>query len=343
MRPTVSVIIPNYNHADYLRKRVETVMAQTYTNFEVLLLDDASTDGSLHVIEALLKEYPTIQFYANKKNTGSPFAQWNKGVELAKGKYLWIAESDDYCAPTLLQTLVETIEQEENIALAYAQSYLVNEQNEIINSYAKNLAFIYKTDAWEQNFVKNGADACRNWLVFNNPIPNASGALMLKSTFKKVGGGDATMRLNGDWLLYCKLLTHSKLAFNAQPLNYFRVHQQTQRHKAKATTDTYLELIRINTYLRQNIKNIEAQADKALERIAGWWKGSLPRQIKTRENQRKNRALFKIFRKHKKNLGLHIFLTYVILGSRFILNRSGLLKPVKQVRKLLFPGKYFDY
>lgn len=343
MTPTVSVIIPNYNHATYLRKRVETVMAQTYTDVEVLLLDDASTDESLKVIEALLIEFPNIQFYPNQKNTGSPFAQWNKGVEMAKGKYIWIAESDDYCAPTLLQTLIETIQQDEKIALAYAQSYLVDEQNEIINSYARNLAFTFKSDVWEQNFVKNGTDACREWLVFNNPIPNASGALMLKSAFVEAGGGDATMRLNGDWLLYCKLLTNYKLAFNTTPLNYFRVHQQTQRHKAKATADTYLELIRINTYLRQNISEIESPADKSLERIAGWWKGSLPRQIKTRENQRKNRELYRLFKRYKKNLGIHVFLTYMILGSRFILNRSGLLKPAKQLRSFLFPDKYFDH
>jgi glycosyltransferase involved in cell wall biosynthesis len=341
-RPKVSVIIPNYNHASYLEKRIESVLQQSYTDYELIVLDDASTDDSVKIIERLQRKNPSIQFYPNESNSGSPFAQWNKGMLLAKGDYVWIAESDDYCEPNLLEKLIETIEQDDRIVLAYAQSYLVDEQDQIINNYLKNLRFIYKSQAWEKDFVKDGNDACKEWLVYNNPIPNASGALIRKSRYEAVGGADTAMRLNGDWQLYAKLLVDRKLAFHAKPLNYFRVHQNTQRHKARATADTYLELIKINDFLRANVPDIEAAADKALYRISSWWASSLPRQIKTLENQRKNRKLYRLFKQKRPGLAAHVFFTYLTIGSRFILKRIGLLKPAKRVRELMFPGKYFN-
>src|SRR5258707_14882309 len=91
-RPRVSVIIPNYNHARYLRKRIETVLEQTYQDFEVILLDDCSTDGSSSIIDEYRND-SRVRMGLNEKNSGSTFKQWNKGVGLAEGKNVWIAES----------------------------------------------------------------------------------------------------------------------------------------------------------------------------------------------------------------------------------------------------------
>ena len=94
--PLVTVIIPNYNHAKYLRQRIDTVLNQTYTSFEVIILDDCSTDNSKDIILSY-KDNPHISnIVLNSENSGSTFKQWNKGFELAKGDYIWIAESDDY-------------------------------------------------------------------------------------------------------------------------------------------------------------------------------------------------------------------------------------------------------
>src|SRR5438034_11203510 len=87
---TVSVIIPNYNHARYLRKRIESVLTQTYQDFEVILLDDCSTDES----RSIIGEYridPRVRIELNEQNSGNTFKQWNKGVGLARGTYVWIA------------------------------------------------------------------------------------------------------------------------------------------------------------------------------------------------------------------------------------------------------------
>jgi len=93
--PTVSVIVPNYNHARYLRRRVDSILAQTYSDFELILLDDCSTDHSREIL-ASYRDNPKVRVEFNAKNSGTPFKQWNKGVQMARGRYIWIAESDDY-------------------------------------------------------------------------------------------------------------------------------------------------------------------------------------------------------------------------------------------------------
>ena len=91
----VSVIIPNYNYARFLQQRIESVLAQTYTDYEIILLDDASTDDSVSILNHYSANPRVTHLEINSVNTGSPFAQWQKGISLSRGKYIWIAESDD--------------------------------------------------------------------------------------------------------------------------------------------------------------------------------------------------------------------------------------------------------
>ena len=94
----VSVIIPNYNHAPFLKERIDSVLNQTYDNFEVIILDDKSTDNSKEVIANYRGHSKISHIVYNEENSGSTFKQWQKGFSLAKGDYIWIAESDDVAA-----------------------------------------------------------------------------------------------------------------------------------------------------------------------------------------------------------------------------------------------------
>ena len=125
--PKVSVIVPNYNYGRFLPQRLESILSQTFQNMEIILLDDCSTDNS----QAVLSQYATHPLVSrivfNEKNSGSPFAQWRKGIDLAQGEYVWIAESDDYCEPTLLATLVRALDQYPTASIAFAGAVLVDE------------------------------------------------------------------------------------------------------------------------------------------------------------------------------------------------------------------------
>src|SRR6185437_16633828 len=127
--PTVSVIVPNYNHALYLPKRMESILRQTYQDFELILLDDCSTDDS----RAILSQYAgdaRIRVEFNELNSGV-FKQWNKGVRLARGEYVWIAESDDYADERLLERLVSILDADPSVAFAYCRSWRVDEDDRL--------------------------------------------------------------------------------------------------------------------------------------------------------------------------------------------------------------------
>src|SRR5437588_9034397 len=125
--PLVSVIVPNYNHAKYLPRRLESILAQTAVDFELILLDDCSTDDSRSLLTRFAATDARCRCVFNAKNSGSVFRQWNLGVGMARGKYIWIAESDDWAAPTFLAQLVSALERNPRCGIAYCQSRTIDE------------------------------------------------------------------------------------------------------------------------------------------------------------------------------------------------------------------------
>lgn len=122
----VSVIVPNFNHAPYLAQRIDSILAQTFADFELILLDDCSTDSSRGVIERY-REHPKVaHIVVNERNSGSTFAQWRRGLALARGRYVWIAESDDYADPEFLATLVPLLDADSEAVVAFTGSHMVD-------------------------------------------------------------------------------------------------------------------------------------------------------------------------------------------------------------------------
>ena len=240
--PRVSVIVPNYNHANFLKQRLDTVLGQTFTDFEVLLLDDASTDSSIEVFKLYVAD-PRIRVFLNEVNSGSPFKQWNRGLDLAVGEYVWIAESDDFADTKFLQKLVAVLDSNPDAGMAYCQSFIVQvgesalEPTHIKGWYAR----FEDHERWEQDFKNSGRNELANYMVYKNTIPNASAVLFRKSVLSDGLRAPENMRLAGDWMFWVKILQRSDLAFLSEPLNFFRTaHAGSQRSQ---TSKHCLELI----------------------------------------------------------------------------------------------------
>jgi len=226
--PTVSVIIPNYNHARFLRQRIESVLRQTYQDFEVILLDDCSTDES----RLILSEYaddPRVRIEFNAVNSGSTFKQWNKGVRLARGEYVWIAESDDYADERLLERLVPLLVAESTTVLAYCRSWRILADGQITGSCEVDL----DPQRWRADFWADGREECQNYLVRCNTMTNTSAVLFRREVYVQVGGADESMVICGDWKLWAAMALTGRIAYLGQPLNYFRVHDTTVRAKCE--------------------------------------------------------------------------------------------------------------
>jgi len=230
MKPKVSIIIPNYNYCKFLEERLNSIISQSFTDYELIFLDDASEDGSIAFFDSYIKKYPKIQFvkHVNTLNTGNPFKQWNKGVALAKGRYIWIAEADDFCSPDFLERLVRILDEHPGVGIAYCQSCHVDKRSENLGSIVWSVEWMDR-ERWKYDFINNGHGEIINYLLFQNTIPNASAVLLRKSVFEQVGHAAANYTLMGDWFTWIKMLSMSDVAFVAKECNFFRVHDCSVR------------------------------------------------------------------------------------------------------------------
>lgn len=168
--PLVSVIVPNYNHARFLDERMETILGQTYQNFEVIILDDKSTDESKEVIERYRGNAKVSAIVYNEENSGSPFKQWYKGFQLCKGEIVWIAESDDSCEPTFLESLVPCFA-DEHVAFAFCRTTKVDEADKPFEVCQPDM---------HGSYVMEGHDFIARHLYRICSVVNASSALIRK-------------------------------------------------------------------------------------------------------------------------------------------------------------------
>jgi glycosyltransferase involved in cell wall biosynthesis len=234
--PRVSVVIPNYNHARYLGRRIESVLRQRFADFELLVLDDASPDASRDVALRYAAD-PRIRFHFNESNSGSAYRQWQLGLALTTAPYVWIAESDDHADAALLEHLVPELDADPRVGLAVCNSWCVDAEDGMLGPYfetwREHRVSDYDLSRFERRFVMDGADYARELMSPWNTIPNASAVLFRRSALESIGGPVTGLRLCGDWLTYCKLLARHRIARVPHALNYFRQHTQNVRSSVK--------------------------------------------------------------------------------------------------------------
>jgi glycosyltransferase involved in cell wall biosynthesis len=230
--PTVSIVVPNYNHARYLQRRVDSILAQTYRDFELILLDDCSTDNSREILADYARD-SNVQVEFNSENSGSVFKQWNKGVQKARGRYVWIAESDDYADPRFLARMVAILDGRPDATFAYCGSWRVDEEERHL---ASSDPYVDRLDAdhWRTDFVVDGLRECQQFLVLCSPFANASAVVFRKDVYDSVGQADERLHLCGDYKVWAEMALKGKIAYVAEPLNYFRSHLESVRSRTRA-------------------------------------------------------------------------------------------------------------
>ena len=214
----VSIIIPNYNHAPYLRERIESVLAQDYPEKEILLLDDASSDESANILREYAARPEIKELIINEKNSGNTFAQWQRGLAKAEGEYVWIAESDDTAQPTLLSALVKALE-EQGAAVAFCASNKIDEHGAVISGT--------RDRRWRYDFTMEGTEFARKYLLGYSYICNASAVVFRREAATKVRFDQVQLYpASGDRYFWIEMAKQGKVAYIAQALNGFRQHTQ---------------------------------------------------------------------------------------------------------------------
>ena len=228
-QPMVSVIVPGYNHGRYLKQRIESILHQTYLDFELILLDDCSADNSAQILAGYRDCARVSHILLNETNSGSTFCQWEKGILHARGKYIWLAESDDYCAPTFLEKAVSLLETSFGASIAFSNSVLVDEDGCALP------VDLDTDDLLQEGYtVWEGKEFLRKKMLYKNRIYNASAVLFKASAWKKADKGFKDLKLCGDWYFWIEVLLQGKVIWIHEKLNYFRIHTNKVTPRAVA-------------------------------------------------------------------------------------------------------------
>lgn len=245
----VSVIIPNYNHERYLQHRIDSVLNQTYQDFELIILDDKSKDNSVTIIESYRSNPKVSHIVYNEVNSGTTFKQWKKGIELAKGDYIWIAESDDYADVTFLEKTMSLIENN-NSVLCFSQSYIIDEHDTIKREKEE----VLKSDSC------NVDSFLSDLLLYGNVVYNASMVVFRKDAIDKTIWDELSrLRYCGDWLFWAHLAINGTGTVSEvkEHLNYFRNHSANVSNRAEVCGLTFLEGFPISKMIarKQGVKS----------------------------------------------------------------------------------------
>lgn len=132
MEALVSIITPTFNSANFIAETIASVQNQTYSNWEMIIVDDGSNDATESIIQNILLKDDRIQFYKLDKNSGPAVAR-NTAIEKAKGHYITFIDADDVWFPTFIETSVKTIK-EQNVSFVFSSYKRANEALEFIYS-----------------------------------------------------------------------------------------------------------------------------------------------------------------------------------------------------------------
>lgn len=230
MEPELSIVFTSYNHKEFLRQAVDSLLAQTYRNFELIIIDDCSTDGS----QQILLEYENVanvKLFLREKNSGSYVKASNFGAAQAKGKYLLFAQCDDFAEPEQIQQLMNAFNLHQTIGVSFCRSTLVNESGKVIGDdfsiRESSFRALCKTDT-----VITGKQI-RTFFSKSCVIPNLSAAVIKHELYLKSGGLSEQYLVAADWAFWLRLSELCDFYYTAKPLNNFRQHKTTIRSTIK--------------------------------------------------------------------------------------------------------------
>jgi|SRR5580658_5373227 glycosyltransferase involved in cell wall biosynthesis len=206
--PLVSVLMTSYNRENYIAGSIESLLASTYDNFELIILDDSSTDRTVEIARSFAAKDGRIKVFVNEKNLGQ-FANRNKVATLADGKYLKYLDSDDLLYPTGLETLVRMMERFPEAG--YGLCSLPQDDDRMY-------PFILgPAEAYERHFIKK--------IPLFHKAPLSS--IITRTAFRESGGFTNPLT-EGDYEMWLNLSTVHKVVLMPEGVAWYRVHENQE-------------------------------------------------------------------------------------------------------------------
>lgn len=269
----VSVIVPNYNYARYLKWRILSIAEQSYPVYELIILDDNSNDGSKTVIKQMAAEAKRInpelklKLIWNKENSGKAISQWVRGVKEASGDYIWIAEADDIARKDFLKEVMRGFTEDPEVVLAYSESVIINKYGIPVMPNFRRSRDKEGAGHFVKSYIRPGKQEIEEIMAIRCTIPNVS-AVVFKNTpeFLKYLKQAEELEQVGDWYLYARLLEKGKIFYNKKSLNFFRIHKGSATKRGEAHVR---EVMGMHRYFKKHYDldvNVVQWMDAELER-----------------------------------------------------------------------------
>ncbi|MBN1405136.1 MAG: glycosyltransferase [Candidatus Omnitrophica bacterium] len=242
MNPLISVIIPFYNNVNYISQALDSVINQTYKNFEIIAVDDGSIDDTKYIVQKNIKKYPEKIKYLYQTNSGSAAAR-NKGIAEAKGELIAFLDSDDTWLPGNLARQTELLDKTPAVSLVHSDFIYFNDQGiERKSEYSKNIKKHFSGDIF--------------YYLFRENFISTSTVVVRKDVFEKSGLFDEEFRMSQDYDLWLRITKKYKVGYVDTPLVRIRCHgNNITRSKEK----TYVWVNKVIEKTIESFPEIEAE------------------------------------------------------------------------------------
>lgn len=237
-----SILIANYNNGKFFKSCFDSIIAQTYDNWEAIILDDASTDDSLEVIKKIIGADARFKVYENNTNSGVGITK-NKLIELATGDICGFVDPDDAVTPNALHSSIDIFKKNKDVVLTYSK-YVKCDENLVPIEIPKLAKQVPNNDPY----------------FFNCPVNIVHFVSFRKDIYEQTEKMDTTMKIAEDQDLYLKMYEKGKVKFINEPNYLYRTHpggisQNDNRPKSRE----YFAKVIFNTIKRRNLKSIHGR------------------------------------------------------------------------------------
>lgn len=210
MNNLISVCIPSYNGASFIKKTIEMVCSQDYDNLEIVIIDDASTDNTVEIIRTIKDN--RIRLLRNEKNLGIA-GNFNRLLEEARGEYIMIICADDFLFPGALKAKAKILDENQDVVIVFSSSYVMDE---------KGQKLFYRRPFTGDQKIKN-EKIQKELFINNNYFAEPSNNLIRRSASLKTGKFDTNLWYTIDWDYYLRLLNYGHAYYIDHPYEGFRI------------------------------------------------------------------------------------------------------------------------
>lgn len=221
--PTISVVIPAYNAERTILETIKSVQQQTFSDFEIIIINDGSTDSTLELIQSIKDERLKVFSY---ENGGLPMAR-NRGISLAKGEFIAFIDADDLWTPDKLELQLAALKQHPEAGLAYSWTYFMDEQGTTLSPSVP----IFFNGNVQTNLLKN------------NFIASGSNPLIRRQAIESTDGFDSTLKSCEDWEYWLRLSANWDFVVVPKHQIFYRQSSISMSSKVQVMEDAGIRVI----------------------------------------------------------------------------------------------------